>query len=241
MYAGSAHLMVGPQQKTTQAIIQRVQKLLCPKNHPCGSCIVCTSIKEKNYHSLLWITPEQRYTLDDIEPIFERSKFVLNEHQKMIFILEHADYLTAATANALLKIVEEPPTGYYFFFTAQRESQVLPTIRSRCHIHIVADTQQTELSPFEQFFMVASPCAQGFYSYLNTNCPAELETPSLVDKLLKAWIKRHKQALQQGSEQEQALCIHMIAVLQRALNQPPMPGSAKTFWKNLFLQREFIA
>ncbi len=36
------------------------------------------------------------------------------------------------SANALLKIIEEPPEGLYFIFTTSSAAAVLPTIRSRC-------------------------------------------------------------------------------------------------------------
>lgn len=233
-----ATLTVGPVSKTAQATIYKIQSLFCENKPACMSCITCTSIKQKNFHSLLWITPEQRYTLDDIAPIFKRSDFILGDNQSMVFVLEHADRLTSATANALLKLVEEPPTGYYFFFTAQRAVHVLPTIRSRCHVHTITTPVTQELQPFEQFFMAQAPSAQGFYSYLTTHCPSEIETPTVVDALLEAWIKRYQEAILQADTQQQETCSHMITLLRKALEQPPMPGSAKLFWKNLFLQRE---
>ncbi len=238
MNQATGTLTVGPVEATTAATIARIQSLFCTHTSACMRCFSCVSIKEKNFHSLLWITPEQRYTLDDIEPIFKRSDFVLADNQSMVFVLEHADRLTPATANALLKLIEEPPTGYYFFFTAQRATHVLPTIRSRCHIHTLATRTSNELEPFEQFFMAATPSAQGFYSYLNTHCPTEIDTPTVIDKLLKAWIARYQEAVTTHNTQQIKICSGMIALLQKNLEKPPMPGSAKLFWKNLFLQKE---
>lgn len=238
MKLGVATLYTGSLKKTESAVIKTVQMLFCTKGSPCRTCLSCSAIKQKLFHSALWITPEQRYTLETIEPIFERSNFVLAEDQAMVFIIEHADLLTAATANALLKLVEEPPYGYHFIFTTQRVAQVLPTIRSRCHVVSLGNEESIELKPFEQFFTTPSASAQGFYSYLTTYCPSEAETPGVIDTLLRTWIDQYQQALLKQDATTEAYALHMITILKKSLHQFPMPGSAKIFWKNLFLQKE---
>ena len=47
-------------------------------------------------------------------------------------LLYHADKMNGESANALLKVMEEPPAGVLFLLTAQSLAGVLPTIRSRC-------------------------------------------------------------------------------------------------------------
>ena len=49
-----------------------------------------------------------------------------------VAIVDCADELNAAGANALLKIIEEPPPRALFLIVAHRPGRVLPTIRSRC-------------------------------------------------------------------------------------------------------------
>ncbi len=237
MKLGVATLYVGSAQKTENAVTKSLQALFCTKRSPCMTCLTCSAIKQKLFHSIVWVTPEQRYTLETIEPIFERGNFVLSENQHMVFVLENADMLTAATANALLKLVEEPPHGYHFIFTAQRASNVLPTIRSRCHVHTLGNQEAIELKPFEQFFTATAPSAQGFYSYLTTNCPSESETPGVIDTLLRVWTERYQQALV-TDDASRKYAEQMVALLKKSIHQLPMPGSAKIFWKNLFLQRE---
>jgi DNA polymerase-3 subunit delta' len=48
------------------------------------------------------------------------------------FVLDGADRMTSAAANALLKTIEEPPARSLFFLLAESFDQVIPTIRSRC-------------------------------------------------------------------------------------------------------------
>ena len=49
-----------------------------------------------------------------------------------ICILDCAEDLNRSGANALLKLIEEPPPHSLFLIVAHRPAQVLPTIRSRC-------------------------------------------------------------------------------------------------------------
>ena len=49
-----------------------------------------------------------------------------------ICVLDSADDLNRESANALLKLVEEPPPLSLFLVVAHRPAQVLPTLRSRC-------------------------------------------------------------------------------------------------------------
>jgi DNA polymerase-3 subunit delta' len=54
---------------------------------------------------------------------------------RKIFYFPEAEQLTEAAANSFLKILEEPPQGVVFLFTAVRADNILPTIRSRCQVY----------------------------------------------------------------------------------------------------------
>ena len=47
-------------------------------------------------------------------------------------VIDSADDLEASAANALLKMLEEPPANSIFFLVAHAPGRLLPTIRSRC-------------------------------------------------------------------------------------------------------------
>ena len=49
-----------------------------------------------------------------------------------------AQNLNGSSANAMLKIIEEPPEGVLFLLTATSAATVLPTIRSRCAAYTIA-------------------------------------------------------------------------------------------------------
>ena len=51
---------------------------------------------------------------------------------RRVAIIDAADELNSQAANALLKILEEPPSGVTFFLVAHQPWRLLPTLRSRC-------------------------------------------------------------------------------------------------------------
>ena len=53
-------------------------------------------------------------------------------------LLYHVERMNEESANALLKVMEEPPAGVLFLLTADSLAGVLPTIRSRCISFAVA-------------------------------------------------------------------------------------------------------
>jgi len=53
---------------------------------------------------------------------------------RRVVLIDSADDLETGAANALLKNLEEPPTGAVFLLVAHRPGRLLPTIRSRCRV-----------------------------------------------------------------------------------------------------------
>lgn len=76
-----------------------------------------------------------------------------------ICIVDPADDLKASAANALLKILEEPPARTIFFVLAHSPRGLLPTIRSRC--------QSLNLKPLEEPKLSAIINEQGITSKMN--------------------------------------------------------------------------
>lgn len=54
--------------------------------------------------------------------------------EKRAIIIDSADDLERGAENALLKSLEEPPAGTFFFLVSHSSDRLLPTIRSRCQI-----------------------------------------------------------------------------------------------------------
>lgn len=65
-----------------------------------------------------------------------------------VVLIKGAQNLNAASANALLKVIEEPPEGAMFILTAPSEAAVLPTIRSRCCVYSLAPVSAQECAQY---------------------------------------------------------------------------------------------
>lgn len=219
-----AQLWIGPREHTQQQSIIFLQHNLCTENG-CGTCIICRHIQEKQHHSVMWLTTERAYTLEDLDSLFETLAFTNDENQLFFFIITHADRLNAACANRLLKSVEEPPAGYHFIFLATQLNNVLPTIRSRCMITTMQAVARQENNPFISFFTTDHADPLTFMQILESSALSEHESSEFVDQLLDYFSKTAGQS-----------SLQRITLLQSALTRHPMPGSTKIFWRNLFLQ-----
>lgn len=232
-----AFLWIGAHALLTAKAKKWLQQRWCSHNG-CGNCLACQQVQQEQHHAIIWINPEKGYTLEQLEIIHERMAFKLEAGQDFYFVLQKADSLTMQCSNSLLKSIEEPPAGYHFLLLAERADTILPTIRSRCQVEIIAGactSNQTDI--FMQFFTTtkrANPLA--FLKELDALKISERESMQLVDQLFEHWLKKARTALIENKTDELKEINAVLAVLKQAYLLPPMPGSSKLFWKNLFVQ-----
>jgi len=232
-----AQLWVGPTTELIQHVHTYMQQRWCQQGG-CTACTICKLIAQHQYHSALWVTPQSTYTREDLEVVFDTLKFALDEGQEVFIVIQHADYLTASCYNSLLKSIEEPPHGYHFLLLAEKIGAVAPTIRSRCTISQFYTTQdELPNHPLITFFTeptYENPSA--FLQTLDSINPDEIETTELIDKLAQYWTSKYKQALEEDDTHKCSSAQRIVEIIYNALEKPPMSGSSKLFWKNLFLQ-----
>ncbi|MFQ3619767.1 MAG: hypothetical protein SNJ78_02370 [Spirochaetales bacterium] len=76
---------------------------------------------------------------------------------KKIVILEHTDRLLDASRNALLKLLEEPPSSVYFILLTTRRSAIIPTILSRVRSYLFKQrTGKEAIEVLERVFKLPS-------------------------------------------------------------------------------------
>ena len=80
------------------------------------------------------------YFRDEIRPL---ARLRPNEGNRVIIILSQVETMRKETANAFLKLLEEPTDRLMFILTTSSYEQLLPTITSRCQ-HIPLATLTTE-------------------------------------------------------------------------------------------------
>ena len=138
-----AYLLIGPLGAGLERFANVFASSLICKNltdsmQACGKCQDCLwlSTEHPNLKVIDNESEEGASKNISIESIRSIKKFVeLSSHSiggKKVILINNAESLTINAANALLKILEEPPENSYLILTAQNISSLLPTIISRC-------------------------------------------------------------------------------------------------------------
>jgi DNA polymerase-3 subunit delta' len=123
---------------------------------PCGECKSCLRTLKAQWFDLFWFEPETneegtRLGQHKIEAFRElKGKLGLgpSEEPFKVVVITDAERMTAAAANSILKMLEEPPKNWMFILTTSDSSRVLPTILSRCN-----EVKLNPLSP-EKIFSI---------------------------------------------------------------------------------------
>lgn len=112
------------------------QGLLCTASRrPCGVCRACRLVANGNHPDLRWIEPQgNSLKIAQVRELTRQLVLAPLEGAWQIAVLDRFELATAGAANALLKTLEEPPTGVVLVLLAQEAEMLLPTIVSRCQI-----------------------------------------------------------------------------------------------------------
>jgi DNA polymerase III subunit delta' len=131
------------------------QSLLCDQpltdHSACGQCHGCNWFTQGNHPDFRLLEPEEtagsggedgsanskgpRKTQISVDQVRTLADFLgLSSHRSgpRIILLHPAEALNQASANALLKMLEEPPPNVLFLLVTHQPQHLLPTIRSRC-------------------------------------------------------------------------------------------------------------
>ena len=133
--------------------IARALNCRAPKDHEaCGVCPPCVRIFKLNYPQredaeewtqIIWtnhpdvglvVAPKRVLRVEQMRQIEKEANFRPFEGKARVFLIDDADKLNDASANALLKVLEEPPKTSHLILITARPAMLLPTILSRCQM-----------------------------------------------------------------------------------------------------------
>ena len=133
--------------------VARVLNCRTPKDgQACGQCSACTRIAKINYperddadewNQIIWtdhpdvglvVAPKRVLRVEQMRQIEKEANFRPFEGKARVFLVDEADKLNDASANALLKVLEEPPRTSHLILITARPAMLLPTILSRCQM-----------------------------------------------------------------------------------------------------------
>lgn len=147
---GHAYLFVGPEGVGKSTVASWVaSRLLCGRqatHGEAGSCDVCAAIARGSHPDVLVLRG------DDVRSVERVREWASSLAQSSLFagwkvgIVEGAEQMSEAGANACLKTIEEPTPKTVIFLTCPSRRSVLPTIASRCAIIPCARVPNTVLA-----------------------------------------------------------------------------------------------
>ncbi|ASY21815.1 DNA polymerase III subunit gamma/tau [Candidatus Planktophila dulcis] len=134
-----AYLFSGPRGcgKTSSARIM-ARSLNCEKGptpNPCGKCQSCSDLVANGPGSIdvIELDAATHGLVDDARDLRDKAFFAPVQSKYKIYIIDEAHQLGPGAANALLKVVEEPPAHVIFIFATTEPEKLISTIRSRTH------------------------------------------------------------------------------------------------------------
>ena len=128
-----AWLFTGPAGSgRSNAAVAFAAALVCPSSG-CNRCAECLAVIAGSHADVELIRTEGlSIKVDEIRDLIIRSSWAPSVSNYRVVVIEDADRLTEAAANALLKVIEEPALRTVWLLCAPTLTDVLPTIRSRC-------------------------------------------------------------------------------------------------------------
>lgn len=102
---------------------------------PCGQCMNCIRIDNRNHPNVLFIEPEGQ-TLKKEQILYLQREYVKTalEPGPKVYIIDQIDRMSTSAANSILKFIEEPEPDVYTILITDHLHQILPTIISRSQV-----------------------------------------------------------------------------------------------------------
>lgn len=113
------------------------QRLLCrnPAEFACGECVSCHLFKAGNLPDFIRVEPEEpgkAIPIDQIRSLIANLALKPQYSGRRVVLINPVHQMTVASANSLLKTLEEPDEHTRFLLLTDTPQALLPTVQSRC-------------------------------------------------------------------------------------------------------------
>ncbi len=132
-----SYLISGPAgsgKHTLAAILAAAMQCTAGEDRPCGTCLQCRKVFDNVHPDVITVDDPEKKTVS-VE-LIRRARTDLfirpNEGRRKVYLIPRANDMNANAQNALLKVMEEPPSYGAFLLLSDNPEKLLPTIRSRC-------------------------------------------------------------------------------------------------------------
>lgn len=101
----------------------------------CGRCAACGRVERLAHPDLHLIVPDgQTIKIDQVRELEREAWLRAVEGRRKVFIVDEAERMPLATANAFLKTLEEPPANTLIILVLSQVQALPATVLSRCHV-----------------------------------------------------------------------------------------------------------
>lgn len=158
----SSLLFVGPSgvgKKLTAWALAQILVCENSEKEACGTCPSCLRIENRQSENVMCVEPENnQIKIDQSRSViqFFSSKRL---GRSRVVIIDQAHLLNVQAANALLKVLEEPPTNSYFILLSPTLSGILPTVKSRSQVlsfGVLSSEELKQIVDVEDWILEAS-------------------------------------------------------------------------------------
>lgn len=98
---------------------------------PCNICENCRMIQEERTFDIVEMDAASNRRIDDIREIIENVTYPPSNVKYKVFIIDEAHMITREGFNALLKVMEEPPSHVVFILATTEMERIPETVLSR--------------------------------------------------------------------------------------------------------------
>src|SRR5271166_2342442 len=129
--------------------VREARDLSVDPNHPAARRLAALAHPDFSLMRREWKTNPKRLgaeiAVDDVRAALQVFHMAPAFGGWRVSIVDSAEDLNRNSANALLKMIEEPPPRSLFLIVSHRPGQVLPTIRSRCRLLRLEPLSESEI------------------------------------------------------------------------------------------------
>ncbi|TLM62367.1 MAG: DNA polymerase III subunit delta' [Deltaproteobacteria bacterium] len=150
-----AYLFAGPEGVGKRLMaLATARVLFCAEGSGCGECAACRKLDHRNHPDLHILEPDgSSIKIEQVRAIQRDLSLRPVEGRRKVCLIEAAEAMTTAAANALLKTLEEPRGDTLLILISSQPQRLLETIRSRCQLlqfprqplELIRDVLQTQL------------------------------------------------------------------------------------------------
>ena len=227
-----AYLLHGPAGTGKRTLAKRLAAaILCTgKEHPCGVCASCVKLAHGSHPDFFYYEGKRGANAIHIDFVrwMRQDAFVKpNDGAYKVYLIPYAEDFSTQAANALLKVLEEPPAHAVFILTADRRERVIETIRSRCIQLAVYPADEDTIRAFireKSPDISAAECARiaalanGSMGRADGLLSGEdAESPALAFRITEAYAKRQEYALLCALQKAAATRESLRAVLEQTI------------------------